>query len=37
MRIDRQRIRRMFGRITGGELGAVDWGLQLFLGLTRIS
>jgi mRNA interferase MazF len=35
--IDKRRIRRVFGRITDDELVAVDQGLQLFLGLTRIS
>lgn len=34
--IDKRRIRRVFGRITEDELVAVDQGLQLFLGLTRV-
>ena len=34
--IDKRRIRRVFGRITDDELVAVDQGLQLFLGLTRV-
>lgn len=32
--IDKRRIRRVFGRITKGELAALDQGLELFLGLT---
>lgn len=32
--IDKRRIRRVFGRITHGELTAIDEGLELFLGLT---
>lgn len=32
--IDKRRIRRVFGRITKGELTALDQGLTLFLGLT---
>jgi mRNA interferase MazF len=31
--IDKRRIRRVFGRVAGGELAAIDQGLQLFLGL----
>lgn len=31
--IDKRRIRRVFGAITSEELGAVDEGLALFLGL----
>jgi hypothetical protein len=31
--VDKRRIRRVFGRITKGELTAVDSGLGLFLGL----
>jgi mRNA interferase MazF len=31
--IDKRRIRRVFGRIPTEELGAVDEGLELFLGL----
>jgi mRNA interferase MazF len=31
--IDKRRIRRIFGRVTQEELGAVDQGLELFLGL----
>ena len=31
--VDKRRIRRVFGRITGDELAAVDQGLELFLGL----
>ena len=30
--IDKRRIRRVFGRITPGELAALDQGLELFLG-----
>jgi mRNA interferase MazF len=33
--IDKRRIRRVFGRITKGELAALDQGLELFLGLMR--
>jgi len=32
--IDKRRIRRVFGRIAGDELAALDQGLELFLGLT---
>lgn len=32
--IDKRRIRRVFGRVTKGELDAVDQGLELFLGLA---
>ena len=32
--IDKRRIRRVFGRVTTGELAAVDQGLELFLGLA---
>jgi mRNA interferase MazF len=31
--IDKRRIRRVFGRVSGDELAAVDQGLALFLGL----
>ncbi|MBI4704378.1 MAG: type II toxin-antitoxin system PemK/MazF family toxin [Deltaproteobacteria bacterium] len=31
--IDKRRIRRVFGRVTGDELAAIDQGLELFLGL----
>jgi mRNA interferase MazF len=31
--IDKRRIRRVFGRVTKDELGLVDQGLELFLGL----
>lgn len=31
--IDKRRIRRVFGRLSEEELGAVDQGLELFLGL----
>ena len=31
--IDKRRIRRVFGRLSQEELGAVDQGLELFLGL----
>ena len=31
--IDKRRIRRVFGRVTDGELAAIDQGLELFLGL----
>jgi mRNA interferase MazF len=32
--IDKRRIRRVFGRVTPGELAAIDQGLELFLGLV---
>ena len=32
--IDKRRVRRVFGRVTGNELAAVDQGLELFLGLS---
>ncbi len=32
--IDKRRIRRIFGRVTDGEISAIDQGLELFLGLT---
>jgi len=35
--IDKRRIRRIFGRVTMGELNAVDQGLELFLGLAEAS
>ena len=31
--VDKRRIRRIFGRISGDELRAIDQGLALFLGL----
>ena len=31
--VDKRRIRKMFGRVTRGELAAIDLGLELFLGL----
>lgn len=31
--VDKRRIRRVFGRVTGAELAAIDQGLELFLGL----
>ncbi len=31
--VDKRRIRRVFGRVDSGELGAVEEGLLLFLGL----
>jgi mRNA interferase MazF len=33
--VDKRRIRRVFGRITKGELAALDQGLELFLGLVQ--
>jgi mRNA interferase MazF len=32
--IDKRRIRRVFSRVTGDELEAIDEGLELFLGLA---
>jgi mRNA interferase MazF len=32
--IDKRRIRRMFGRVSIGELANIDQGLELFLGLV---
>lgn len=32
--IDKRRIRRVFGRISGEELSSLDQGLELFLGLS---
>lgn len=32
--VDKRRIRRVFGRVTRGELIAVNQGLELFLGLA---
>jgi len=32
--IDKRRIRRLFGQVSGSELAAVDLGLELFLGLA---
>ena len=32
--IDKRRIRRVFGKITAGEMGRVNLGLALFLGLV---
>lgn len=32
--IDKRRIRRVFGNITAGEMGRVNLGLALFLGLV---
>jgi mRNA-degrading endonuclease toxin of MazEF toxin-antitoxin module len=31
--IDKRRIRRIFGRVSPGELASIDRGLELFLGL----
>lgn len=31
--IDKRRVRRLFGRVSSGELAAIDQGLELFLGL----
>lgn len=31
--VDKRRIQRVYGRITAAELGAIDAGLTLFLGL----
>lgn len=31
--VDKRRLRRVFGQVTGEELGAIDEGLALFLGL----
>ncbi len=31
--VDKRRIRRFFGRVSEGELAAIDHGLALFLGL----
>ena len=33
--VDKQRIRKVFGAVTGGELAAIDLGLELFLGLGK--
>jgi mRNA interferase MazF len=33
--VDKRRIRRMFGRVSPAELGAIDQGLGQFLGLDR--
>lgn len=32
--IDKRRIRRMFGQVSSAELGNIDQGLELFLGLS---
>jgi mRNA interferase MazF len=32
--VDKRRIRRVYGRVTEGELAAIDRGLELFLGLS---
>lgn len=32
--IDKRRVRRVFGRLPGEELGKIDEGLRLFLGLS---
>jgi mRNA interferase MazF len=32
--VDKRRIRRVFGRVSGAELRAIDDGAALFLGLT---
>lgn len=32
--VDKRRIRRVFGRVTGDELTAIDQGIELFLGLA---
>ena len=34
--VDKRRIRRVYGRLTPGELAAIDQGLQLFLGLSAV-
>ncbi len=31
--IDKRRVRRVFGRVTGEELSSIDQGLELFFGL----
>ena len=31
--IDKRRVRRVFGRVSSGELADIDQGLELFLGL----
>lgn len=31
--IDKRRVRRVFGRVSAGELADIDQGLELFLGL----
>lgn len=31
--VDKQRVRRMYGRLSAGEMNAIDEGLALFLGL----
>jgi mRNA interferase MazF len=31
--IDKRRVRRVFGRVSAGELAAIDQGLELFLSL----
>lgn len=33
--IDKRRIRRIFGQLSGAELAAIDQGLELFLGLNQ--
>lgn len=33
--VDKRRIRRLFGRVSPAELGAIDQGLGQFLGLDR--
>jgi len=32
--VDKRRVRRAYGRLTSHEIGAVDEGLRLFLGLS---
>jgi len=32
--IDKRRVRRVFGMVSSDELGAIDQGLELFLGLS---
>lgn len=34
--IDKRRVRRIFGRVSSGELAAIDQGLELFLGLRAL-
>ena len=35
--IDKRRIRRVFGRVTEGELASIDQGLELFFGLEAMN
>jgi mRNA interferase MazF len=34
--VDKRRIRRLFGRVSAGELAGIDRGLELFLGLSGL-